>query len=357
MNNVTSLAIDVAKNIFQIHGTDVRGKAVLKKKISREKLLEFIANLPKCNIYMEACGTSNYWGRKIEELSHKVQLIHPKYVKPYVKRNKNDKNDAEGIAAASRDPDMRFITVKTEAQQDMQSVHRIRSLLIHQRTAIANQLRGILAEYGKAIPQGIYQVSKHVAEALKDNTQNMGELIRNCLEKQYEYFKKLDEEIDFYDKKIKTISENNIVCKKLKKIDGIGQLTATILEAVLGNGAAFKNGRHFSAFLGLVPRQHSSGGKEHLLGISKYGDTYIRTLLVHGARTVLYHTKGKVDKQSMWLKNLAMHKGNNVAAVALANKMARIAWAVVHGDIEYDRNYKPEFKSGKTIAGSLVAEL
>lgn len=339
MSNVTSLAIDLAKNNFQLHGTDARGKIVLKKKISRKKLLEFIICLNPCNIYMEACGTANYWGRKFKEHGHKVKLINP----AYVKRSKNDANDAAGIAAAARDPEMRFCEIKTEAQQDMQSIHRIRSLLIQQRTALANQIRGLLAEYGIAIPQGTSQIRRKLPEILSINPGDMGGLMLGCLMELHERFSYLDQKIAAYDKKIAFLFENNEACHRLEKIPGIGVLGATILASILGNGAAFKNGRHFAAFLGLTPKQHSSGGKERLLGISKGGDTYTRTLLIHGARSVLLHVNNKNDKQSMWIKNLMARAGYNKTAVALANKIARIAWAIIKEGDNYNANYKPIF--------------
>jgi len=297
MSNITLLAVDLAKNVFQLHGTDKTGKAVLKKKISRKKLLEFVANLPPCNIYMEACGSANYWGREFEKFGHKVKLINPKYVKPYVKRNKNDTNDAAGIAAAARDPDMRFCEVKTEAQQDVQSIHRMRKLLIHQRTALANQIRGILSEYGIVLAQGINNIRKHLSEILGDNPKNMSTLILGSLSESYEHFNYLDKQIASYNEKIMYMFSQSEICKRLATIPGVGELGATILAAVLGTGVAFKNGRHFAAFLGLVPKQHSSGGRERLLGISKGGDTYIRTLLVHGARAVLLWANKKTDHQ------------------------------------------------------------
>jgi len=341
VSNITSLAIDLAKNVFQLHGTDSKGKVILKKKVSRTKLLEFVANLAKCKIYMEACGSANYWGRKFEEMGHKVKLIHPKYVKPYVKRNKNDMNDAAGIAAAARDPEMRFVNIKTKAQQDMQSIHRIRSLLIQQRTALANQIRGLLAEYGITVVKGITHVRSCLPGILGDNPNDMSALILNGLVMLYENFKNLDERIEECDKKIEMLFKDNETCHRLSKVPGIGKLGATILASVLGNGAAFKNGRHFAAFLGLVPRQHSSGGKDRLLGISKGGDTYIRTLLIHGARAVLAWCDKKTDNQSRWLKSLILRRGKNKAAVALANKMARVAWALIHEDMEYMPNHKP----------------
>lgn len=340
MNNITLLAIDLAKNDFQIHGTDKHGKAILKKKIRRVKLLEFIANLPQCNIFMEGCGSANYWGQEFEKLGHKAKLINPKYVKPFVKRNKNDRNDAEAIAVAARDPDMRFCNIKTTAQQDVQSTHRIRQLLIRQRTALANQVRGILAEYGVIVAKGVAKVRHKLVEILSENREDFSAvMLSNCLEL-YEEFKNFEKNIESCDRRIVEMFKSNETCKRLATIPGIGEINATILASVLGNGSAFKNGRHFAAFLGLVPKEHSSGGKERLLGISKGGDTYMRTLLIHGARAVLLWLKNKTDRQSMKLKSLLARKHKNVTAVALANRMARVAWALVRYNTTYDLNHK-----------------
>ena len=292
---------------------------------------------------MEGCGSANYWGRKFKEHGHKVKLINPKYVKPYVKRNKNDINDAAAIAAAARDPDMRFCDVKTEDQQDIQSVHRIRSLLIKQRTALANQIRGLLAEYGIVIPQGTSYIRSKLPEILGDNPKDMGGLILPCLMDLYDRFSSLDKQIANYDKKIEALFKSNEACKRLAQIPGIGPLGATILASILGNGSAFKNGRHFAAFLGLTPRQSSSGGKERILGISKGGDTYIRSLLIHGSRAVLRWASKKTDRQSMWIKSLMARRGYNKTSVALANKIARTAWAVTNNSSNYNTNYKPKF--------------
>ena len=343
MNNITSLSIDLAKNMFQLHGTNKKGKTILKKKLSRKKLPDFVANLQPCDIYMEACGSANYWGRKFHEYGHNVKLIHPKYVKPYVKRNKNDANDAAGIAAAARDPDMRFCAVKTERQQDIQSAHRVRSLFISQRTALTNQIRGLLAEYGVAIPNGISKVRGYLAEILGNDTSNLSGLLLSCLQDLCDNLQRLDEKIVISNKRIQELFAANAVCKRLANIPGIGELGATILASMLGNGTSFRNGRHFAAFLGLVPRQCSSGEKNRLLGISKGGDTYVRTLLIHGARSVLHWVNRKTDKQSLWLKKVMIRRGKNKAAVALANKMARIAWALVNQGNNYNPNYKHEF--------------
>jgi transposase len=344
MNNITSLAIDLAKNVFQLHGTDVKGNAILKKRITRGKLAEFVANLPKCNIYMEACGTANYWGRKFASFGHEVKLINPKYVKPYVKRNKNDMNDAAGIAAAARDPDMRFCHVKTEEQQNVQSMHRIRSLLIQQRTALSNQLRGILAEYGVAIAQGIENLRGYLDAVPENNPDNLNISLIEAILELREHFISIDKRIIFYDNKIKLLSKNSESCKRLETIPGIGKLGSTILDAVLGNGSTFKNGRHFAAFLGLVPKQYSSGNKERLLGISKGGDTYIRTLLIHGARSVIRHSSKKTDKLNLWIQKLVVRSGANKTAVALANKIARMAWAVIYNGTNYIADHKHEVK-------------
>lgn len=343
MKDITSLSIDLAKNVFQLHGTDKMGKTILKQKICRTKLLEFVANLKPSKIFMEACGSANYWGRKFKEHGHEVKLINPRYVKPYVKRNKNDVNDAAGIAAAARDPDMRFCEVKTAAQQDLQVVHRIRSLRVQQRTAAVNQVRGILAEYGIVMAKSIAAVRKKMPEILDANQHNIGKLALGCVSELYDNICFLDQQIANYDKKIAVLFKSNEACQRLATIPGIGEISATILAAVLGNGSAFKNGRHFAAFLGLVPKQHSSGGKERLLGISKGGDTYIRTLLIHGARTVIRWIEGKGDFQSMWLGRLLATKGYNKTAVALANKIARMAWAITKEKTTYNVNHKPKF--------------
>ena len=340
MNNVTLLAIDLAKNVFQLHGINIKKEVVLKQKISRNKLLEFIANMNQCDIYMEACGSANFWGRKFKKFGHNVKMIHPKYVKPFVKRNKNDVNDAAAIASAALAPGMRFIDTKTTGQQDIQSIHRIRERFIRERTGLSNQIRGLLMEYGIVIPQGISNARKKLPEIIETENCELSELIRNCLCDLYDELKSLDKKIEVYNEKIEALFASNDSCKRLITIPGVGKLGATILASALGNGSAFKNGRHFAAFLGLVPKQHSSGGKECLLGISKGGDTYIRKTLVHGARAVLQQVNNKTDSRSLWLKNLKIRKGHNKTTVALANKIARTAWALVHEDCNYEPNYK-----------------
>jgi transposase len=342
MNNVTLLAVDLAKNVFQLYGADACGNALFNKSVKRDKLPQVIANLKPCNIYTEGCGSANYWGREFQKYGHQVKILNPKYVKPYVKRNKNDKNDAVAIACAARDPNMIFGDVKTEEQQDIQSTHRIRSEFVYQRTALVNQIRGILAEYGIVIAQGVSNVRKHLPLILGNNEKNLGRLMLMNIHELYQSLVFLDEKIERYNQVIEEIFKQNDVCKRIGEIPGIGVLGATILAAALGNGSRFKNGRHFAAFLGLTPKQHSSGGKEQLLGISKGGDTYIRTLLIHGARAVIKVADKKDDTTSKWLKKLKSSSGFNKAAVALANKNARIAWALVSGECGYVKNHIPE---------------
>lgn len=359
MSNVTSLAIDLAKNVFQLHGTNIRGKIILKKQLTRGKLLEHITNLPPCHIYMEACGSSNYWGREFQKFGHQVALMHPGYIKPYMGRNKNDVNDAAGIAKAARDPDTKFLSVKTAYQQDIQSTHRIRSRIIQQRTALSNQIRGLLAEYGIVMPKGIHNTRKNLPEILENSKNHLSELMQDNMRELYEDLTYLDKKVAIYDKKIKCLFKKDALCKRLIDIPGVGILGATILSSILGNGAAFRNGRHFAAFLGLVPKQHSSGEKEKHLGISKGGDTYLRTLLIHGARSVILRIEKNKDKQSIWLRNLKIRRGYNRAAVALANKIARVAWAVTRWDTEYNPSHKPStFRLGnknKLVVNSELA--
>ena len=342
MSNVTLLAIDLAKNIFQLHGTDAHGKAIINKRIkSRDQLSKFVANLNPCNIYMEGCGSANYWGRKFKTFGHQVKLINPKYVKPYVMGSKNDKNDAIAIAKAARDPAMRFGEVKLQEQQDVQSTHRMRSHFVSERTALANATRGSLAEHGIVVAKGVGNIRKLLPIILENNEYNLNcDMLMN-IQILYDNLVFLDKTIEKYNAMIDRLFENNEVCGRLEKIPGVGKIGATILAAALGNGSAFKNGRHFAAFLGLVPKQHSSGNKEKLLGISKVGDTYIRTILVHGARSVTLYADKKTDNQSVWLKNLKARSGSNIAAVAMANRIARTAWALVAKNAEYKINYKP----------------
>jgi len=327
--NVTTLGIDLAKNVFQIHGVDRKGKPVMQKRLSRGRFLPFLANLPPCLVGIEACGSSNYWARRLRAVGHEVRLISPQYGKPYVKTNKNDCNDAEAICEAVARPTMRLVPIKNIAQQDIQALHRIRERLVHERTALVNQTRGILREYGVFLPEGIRPFRRKIPEVLEDAQNELTPLAREFTADQYARLGELDRRITDYDARLQTIFRGNDTCQRLMAIDGVGPMTATALVAATGDAREFQNGRHFSAWLGLVPRQRSSGERNKLLGISKRGNSYLRTLLIHGARSVLRRCKTRTDKRGRWMQAILERRGFNRACVALANKNARILWALM----------------------------
>lgn len=329
MMNITVLGIDLAKNVFQLHGVDTAGKAIVKKQLTRARLAEFVMNLPPCLIGMEACASSHYWARKFQQSGHEVKLISPQFVKPYVKSNKTDRNDAEAICEAVARPNMRFVAIKSSEQQDIQAIHRVRSGLVQRRTALANQIRGLLGEYGIVIPQGIKKLHKQLPLILEDAQNGLSDLARELFADLYEQIKEVDKHVKQYDVKLEQLSDQSEVCQRLKQIPGVGALSATAMVASVGNAKVFKNGREMAAWLGLVPRQHSSGGKSLLLGISKRGDRYLRTLLIHGARAIMSRVNKTKDPQNSWLKQLMERRGNNKASVALANKNARVIWALM----------------------------
>lgn len=332
---ISILAIDLAKNSFQLHAVDCLGEKLFGKKMTKQKLKEFAVKLPPCIIAMEACGSSHYWARLFESYGHQVKLIAPQFVKPFVKSNKNDAADAAAIAEAAQRPDMRFVSVKTVEQQDDQCVHRIRSQIVKNRTALVCQIRGLLMEYGIDIPLGRSKVRERLPYILEDATNGLSIKLRDLLLELYEELKSLDNRVDKYDEKIEQMAKNSQQAQLLTSIPGIGAQTATALLASIGDISVFKNGRELAAYLGLVPRQHSTGGKPTLLGISKRGDVYLRTLLIHGARAVLQKVEKKVDKTSQWAYGLIQRRGKNKAAVALANKNARIVYALLSKNEKY----------------------
>lgn len=334
--NIKTLGIDLAKNIFQLHGVNAAGKLELKKTIRRPQLLEFIAKLPVCEIVMEACGGANYWARKFKEHGHVVKLISPQFVKPFVKGNKNDYKDAEAIVEASSRPSMRYVTPKTIEQQDLQSLLRSRQGCIQMRTSLSNQLRGLLGEYGIALSTG-HAALRRALPGLFDRQQanELSIFFKELLESQYNMLLVIQQQIDEFDIKINELARTKEVCKRVQQVEGIGPITAVALAATIGNPNDFKNGRHFAAFVGLVPKQHSSGGKDRLLGISKRGDSYLRTLLIHGARAVLLRADKKSDYKSRWVTELKERRGSNRACVALANKNARIVLALLQKNEDY----------------------
>ena len=335
----TTIGIDLAKHVFQLHGVDQHGKTVLTRKLKRDQMISFFANLPSCLIGMEACSSAHFWANKLQGLGHTVKLMAPQFVKPYVKTNKNDAADAEAICEAVTRPTMRFVPIKSSEQLAVLALHRARQGFVKARTAQANQIRGLLAEYGLIMPQGISHISKQVPDLLEDSENGLPGTFRQLLMRLHEHFKALDKQVRELEDTIVRWHQECAVSQKLAQLPGIGPLTASALVASIGDAKNFKNGRQLAAWLGLVPRQHSSGGKQTLLGISKRGDIYLRTLLIHGARAVLRVAEHKASFAGSWLAGVMGRRNHNVAAVAQANKTARIVWALLAHDREYDANY------------------
>jgi transposase len=328
---ITTVGIDLAKNVFQIHGVDSRGKPILRKRLRRDQVAAFFGNLPPCLVGMEACGGAHHWARRLETFGHTVKVMAPQFVKPYVKSNKTDAADAEAICEAVLRPSMRFVSIKSIEQQSVLALHRVRQGFVKARTAQANQIRGLLAEFGLVVPQGILYLPIRIPEILEDAENGLPDSMRQLISQLLEHFKVLDSRVSDAEAQIKAWHRSSESSRRLEKVPGIGPLTASALAATLGNARNFENGRQLAAWLGLVPRQHSSGGKATLLGMSKRGDAYLRTMLIHGARSVIYRTRQRADEKS-WLFKLVERRNANVAAVALANKTARIVWALLaHG--------------------------
>lgn len=338
---ITTIGIDLAKSVFHVHGADQRGKPVLKKRLTRKRLLPFLANIPPCLVGMEACGGAHFWAREINKLGHDARLMSPQFVKPYVKTNKNDFNDAEGICEAVGRANMRFVPIKSQAQQDLQAIHRIRAQLIKSRTAQSNQIRGLLGEYGIVLPKGLSRLRAELPWVLEDAANGLSVTARRFIADLAARLSELDERIVQYDKEIQREFKQNDAARRIEQVEGVGPLVATAIVSAVGDATEFKNGRQLSAWLGLVPKQRSTGGKTVLLGISKRGDTYIRTLLIHGARSVVSYAdrKQKDDQKSRWLRQLKARHGTNGAAVALANKNARIIWALLTQGTNYQPGY------------------
>lgn len=336
---ITTIGIDLSKNVFQIHGVDHRGKTALKKQLKREQMLPYFANFPSCLIGIEACGSAHYWARKLTALGHTVKLIAPQFVKPYVKTNKNDAADAEAICEAVSRPNMRFVPIKNGEQQAILAQHRARQGFVKARTAQANQIRGLLAEYGIVIPKGIVHIGKRLPEILEDGENELPGIFRQLIDRLGSNLKELDRQVKELEVQIQTWHRNSVDSKKLAQIPGIGPISASALVASIGDAKNFKDGRQLAAWLGLVPRQHSTGGKPTLLGISKRGDCYLRTLLIHGARSVVRVVEQQANHANQWLAGLMRRRNKNVAAVALANKNARIIWALLTQNREYSAAY------------------
>jgi transposase len=327
--NSTRIGIDLAKQVFQLHGVDRLEKVVLRKQLRRAQMHEFFQNLPPCLIGMEACGSSHYWARELRKYGHQVKLIAAQFVKPYVKGGKNDANDAEAICEALGRPSMRFVAIKDESQQVVQAEHRIRSRLIRARTALCNEVRGLLGEFGIVISLGIVQVRQALPVLLENSDGKLNARFLHLLSELAEELRDVDDRVKAHDQRIAAAVKSDERIQRLMAIEGFGPITASALVAAVGDATQFANGRDMAAWLGLVPRQNSSGGKERLGHISKRGDTYLRTLLIHGARAALTACGTKQDRRSRWAQSLMLRRNRNIATVALANKNARIAWSIL----------------------------
>lgn len=338
---LSRVGVDLAKNVFQLHGVDRHDKTVLKRRLKRDRWLVALLDKiePGCEIGMEACAGAHHWARELQSRGYRVKLIPPQFVKPYVKSNKNDANDAEAICEAMSRPNMRYVAVKTVEQQDIQATHRIRAELITQRTAKANQIRGLVAEYGIVAPLSLQALRVAIPCWLEDAENGLSDHFRSLLHGMWSDLLSLDDRVHELDRVIERLANSNAVTRRLQQLRGVGPMVATALVAAVGNAQHYRKSRQMAAALGLTPRQCSSGDKDRLFGINKRGDVYLRTLLIHGARSVVARAKHKDDRLSRWLTNIATRRHPNVAAVALANKTARMAWAMLRNDSDYDPDF------------------
>jgi len=330
---VARIGLDIAKSSFQVHGVDAHGKVVVRKQLSRSKVLAYFAQLPPCLVGLEACGGAHYWARELQKLGHDVRVMAAAMIAPYRTGQKNDQNDAEAIGEAVSRPRTRFVPVKSEAQQAVLTVHRARELLVTERTALANQIRGLVMEYGLVMAQGMQRLRRELPEVVTSET--LPALVREVIGELRERLGELDRRITDYDHRLEQLATQHEAARRLMQVEGVGPMTATAIVATVGEGHAFAHGRQFAAWVGLVPKQHSTGGKTVLGRITKQGNVYLRTLLIHGARAVLQGSAKRSDHKSRWVEAVRQRRGHNIAAVALAAKHARILWALLAHGQEY----------------------
>jgi transposase len=338
MDDIKVIGLDLAKNVCYVHGVNKVGKTVLKKKLSRNQLLPFFANLKPCLVGMETGSACHYWAREIKKLGHDTKVMAAQFVKPYLKNDKTDANDAEAICEAVTRPNMRFVGAKTVDQQDIQSVHRIRERLVQSRTALACEIRGFLAEYGIILPVGIREIKRKLPDILIDEENDLTTFTREIFENLLIELNELSSRINKYNCYIRRILKESEIAQKLMTIPGVGELSATAIIASVADPKMFKSGRQFAAYLGLVPKQRSSGGKVQYMGISKRGNKYIRKMLIHGARVVVSHSDKyahRLPKKCKWISQLRERRGYCKTTVALANKNARICWALMMKNENY----------------------
>ncbi len=335
----TAIGLDLAKNVFQVHGVDEHGQTSVRKKLQRAQVAVFFAKLTPCLVGIEACGTAHFWARKLQSLGHTVRLMAPQFVRPYVKTNKTDAADAEAICEAVNRPGMRFVPIKSIESQALLALHRARQGFVKARVAQTNQIRGLLAEFGIVVAQGARTIEHRLPSVLEDAENGLPGNFRQLLSRLFEHARYLRQQAEAIEEEIKRWHEQNEASRRLAEIPGIGPLTASALVASIGDARAFASGRQLAAWLGLVPRQHSSGGKPHLLGISKRGDGYLRTLMIHGARSVILRAQKKAGYAESWLGRLLARRHKNIVACALANHTARVAWALLAHDRRYESTY------------------
>lgn len=342
MNDITTIGLDLAKSVFHVVCCNRNGKVIKKKTLRRKQVAAYFMQLPPCQVAMEASSGAHYWARTLSSQGHNVMLIPAQHVKAYVRGQKNDYNDAQAIAEASRVPAMPTVMVKSIAQQDLQALQRMRQQAVRQRTAMTNHLRGLLSEYGIVVGKGLSALRKALPGILEDAENELSDFFRTLLARRWQQLQQVDEDITYYNKSLQRCVEQDTGCQNLLTIPGYGPVLAAAFRSHFGNGSHFKRGRDAAASVGLVPRQHSSGGKTMLLNITKTGDKYLRSLLVHGARAVINHADKKEDTLSLWIQGVEARRGRRKAIVALANKLARIGWSILnHGntyDVEYHRH-------------------
>ena len=326
---ITTVGIDLAKDIFRVHGCDARGRVVVSKSLTRHELRVFVAKLPPCLVGMEACHTAHYWAHEVQKFGHQVKLMAPRFIRPYVKNNKNDTRDAEAICEAVTRPTMRFVPVKSRAQLDVQAVHRVRQQVVRERAALANQLRGFLAEHGIVIRKGFAVVKHALPDIIEDSDNGLSGLMRELMRDLFERFKLAEQRLSRYDELVTKLVEQDERCQRLAELPGVGPLTATAVVASVGNAREFRSGRELAAFFGRVPRHRASGKRTVMLPIAKRCDHYLRTLMVQGARSSLRYIERRRDPRGFWANRLRLKRGSYIAAVAIANKNARVMWALL----------------------------
>jgi len=335
MAQVTTIGLDLAKHVFHLVALNEGGREVKRKMLRRSQVLSYFAQQPPCLVAMEACATAHYWGRELENRGHRVRLIPAQHVKPYVRGNKHDYNDARGIAEAATRPDIRGVAIKTMEQQDLQALQRLREGCVKERTALCNRARGLIAEGGIIIGQGVNTLRRRLPELQAEPDNGLSPFFRQLLGEVYQQLCELDARIERYTRELNRLAQIDDACRRLQTIPGFGPIAASAFRCAIGDGAGFRRGRDVAAAIGLVPGQHSTGGKPVLLGITKRGNPYLRSLLVHGARAVVTQAARKDDRLSRWINRIRAERGFNKAVVALANKLARIGWALLRHQTVY----------------------